>query len=305
MACFHTSKRRPRQTECERTGWHRSVCFFLACSLAGLEVDHDVRLRVTLRRITTPRCRGALVSPRRLPRSLVRIICPRPRLSSSYTRIRFRRTRRTQRLNEGGEGRFRSGPPGRRGRLRGTRDAMYKEDWYAPPPVSRFKHVSKRESTMSTISGCRPMGAATKCAIPGCLAAASAASVGMSSCQCLPGERKNGLTATVVAPCSTHLPKACSMSGSAISMCASSTIGRPDSSLYILTNSSSRSFEAFRLDPWSTMTTPNTSSAAEARVHDDDPPRPRSRYRDRRGPARRRAKGHGVLTVVPAPRMVN
>ena len=153
MACFHTSKRRPRQTECERTGWHRSVCFFLACSLAGLEVDHDVRLRVTLRRITTPRCRGALVSPRRLPRSLVRIICPRPRLSSSYTRIRFRRTRRTQRLNEGGEGRFRSGPPGRRGRLRGTRDAMYKEDWYAPPPVSRFKHVSSRESTISTISG--------------------------------------------------------------------------------------------------------------------------------------------------------
>ena len=44
------------------------------------------------------------------------------------------------------------------------------------------------------------MGAATKCAIPGCFAAASAASVGMSSCQCLPGERKNGLTATVVAP---------------------------------------------------------------------------------------------------------
>ena len=182
-----------------------------------------------------------------------------------------------------------------------TRDA---HDRDAPPSVSRFKHVSSRESTMSTISGCRPMGAATKCAIPGCFAAASAASVGMSSCQCLPGERKNGLTATVVAPCSTHLPKACSMSGSAISMCASSTIGRPVWSLYILTNSSSRSFEAFRLDPWSTMTTPITSSAAEARVHDDGPPRPRARYRDRRDPARRRAKRHGAWTAAPARRMV-
>ena len=128
---------------------------FLSCVLArrlGSRPRRETSSHVE-RRITTPRCRGALVSPRRLPRSLVRIICPRPRLSSSYTRIRFRRTRRTQRLNEGGEGRFRSGPPGRRGRLRGTRDAMYKEDWYAPPPVSRFKHVSSRESTISTISG--------------------------------------------------------------------------------------------------------------------------------------------------------
>jgi hypothetical protein len=49
----------------------------------------------------------------------------------------------------------------------------------------------------------------------------------MSSCQCRPGDKKYGDTATVVAPRSTHRENAVSIDGSASSMWAGSTIGSP------------------------------------------------------------------------------
>ena len=228
-------------------------------------------------------------------------LTPHSLLSRAYTRNPSRCTRRTRYLRK--EGRQKVSGLVRRRAFRTTRKERTTVQANAPPPVSLFKHVSKRESTISTISGCSPIGAATKCPTPGCFAAASAARCGMSSCQCLPGDRKNGLTATIVAPCSTHLANAVSMLGSAISMCASSTIGRPVCSLYIRTNSPKTSFDACRLDPWSTMTTPIlTSSVPDALTHDDARARPRVRNRDRRGSMRSLAKRHGACTArVPTP----
>ena len=72
----------------------------------------------------------------------------------------------------------------------------------------------------------------------------------------------------------------------AISMCASSTIGRPVCSLYMLTNSVSRSFDACLLDPWSTMTTPTVSPRPAS--EDEDPARVTGRRDEREGEFARR-----------------
>ena len=69
-------------------------------------------------------------------------------------------------------------------------------------------------------------------------------------------------------------------------MCASSTIGRPVCSLYILTNSVSRSFDACLLDPWSTMTTPTVSPRPAS--EDEDPARVTGRRDEREGEFARR-----------------
>jgi hypothetical protein len=57
---------------------------------------------------------------------------------------------------------------------------------------------------------------------------------------------------------------ACSMDGSAISMCAISTTLRCVVCWYSLPNSSSMRLESLRREPWSTMTTPTAGSAAAA-----------------------------------------
>lgn len=106
-----------------------------------------------------------------------------------------------------------------------------------------------RESITSDMSGCNPMGADITYFTSGCAAAASSTSAGISSCQCLPGDKKNGATTTNVAPLSTHLPNASAIVGGANSMCAASTTARPVAAAYSSANRSSCSFDAARLDP--------------------------------------------------------
>eukprot|EP00955_Chlamydomonas_euryale_P023796 250757-Chlamydomonas_euryale.AAC.6 len=59
-----------------------------------------------------------------------------------------------------------------------------------------------------------------------------------------------------------HPPMACSMVGSASSMCASSTTDMPVVSRYNATNSDSIALDSARREPWSTITTPTASDAS-------------------------------------------
>jgi hypothetical protein len=61
--------------------------------------------------------------------------------------------------------------------------------------------------------------------------------------------------------CAATPPMACSMVGSASSMCATSTTAAPVVRLYSSTNSNSMSLDSALREPWSTMTTPVVAAA--------------------------------------------
>ena len=73
----------------------------------------------------------------------------------------------------------------------------------APLPTLIGPH---RWATPSYPHRASPMGSATIHLTPGCLICASFTSAGMSSCMCLPLERKYGAITTVSTPLAAHRP---------------------------------------------------------------------------------------------------